>query len=86
MQLLLKLTDECKVREIEDIDSVAQISDPFDSLLYKFVSKHVVHVSSGNLNPHCICMEEGKCEKEFSECFNETTKENVNSYGYPVYQ
>lgn len=31
-----------------------------------------------------ICMEDGKCKKEFPKSFNEETKENVNAY--PLYR
>ena len=84
--LLLTLTEDCKIREIEDIDNVvsAEIPDLSDSVLLELVGKHMVHGPCGLLNPQCICMEDDKCKKNFPKSFNEITKENVN--GYPVYK
>ena len=84
--LLLTLSEACKIREIEDIDKVvsAEIPDPADTHLYTLVGKHMVHGPCGVLNPVCICMEDGKCKKDFPKAFNATTIENLN--GYPVYK
>ena len=84
--LLLTLTEDCKIREIEDIDNIvsAEFPHPDDVHLHNLVAKHMVHGPCGTLNPQCICMEDGKCKKDFPKSFNEVTKENVN--GYPVYK
>ena len=84
--LLLTLTEDCKIREIEDIDKIvsAEFPDPADVQLHNLVVKQMVYGPCGALNPQCICMEDGKCKKDFPKSFNEVTKDNVN--GYPVYK
>ena len=84
--LLLCLRDNCKFREIADIDKVvsAEIPDPREENLYNLVKCHMVHGPCGSLNPHSVCMVDGKCKKDFPKEFVHETKENVN--GYPLYK
>ena len=86
IHLLLTLEDASKFRNPEDIDKVvsAEIPDPSNKELYALVKTPIVHGPCGNLNPSCICMEDGKCKKDFPKSFIEETKENVN--GYPLYR
>ncbi|KAL4101110.1 hypothetical protein QTP88_021130 [Uroleucon formosanum] len=86
VHLLVGLEDHCKVRNVQDIDRVvsAEIPDPnHDSTLYNLVKKHNIHGPCGSLNLNNVCMENGKCKKEFPKQFSSVTKENYN--GYPVY-
>lgn len=86
VHLLVGLEDHCKFRDVQDIDRVvsAEIPDPnHDSTLYNLVKKHNIHGPCGSLNLNNVCMENGKCKKEFPKQFSSVTKENYN--GYPVY-
>lgn len=86
IHLLLCLKEHCKLREIEDIDKVvsAEIPDPDDTILFNLVKSHMVHGPCGHLNPNSVCMDKGKCKKEYPKQFVSETKENVN--GYPLYR
>jgi len=86
IHLLLTLDDNSKFRNPEDIDKVvsAEIPDPSNKELYELVKTHMVHGPCGHLNPSSVCMQDGKCKKDFPKSFIEETKENVN--GYPLYR
>lgn len=83
---LLTLEDNLKFRKPKDIDKVvsAEIPDPSNKELYKRVKIHTVHEPCGHQDPSCICMEDGKCKKDFTKSFIEKTKENME--GYPLYR
>lgn len=83
----MNLTDLCKHREIDEIDSLvsAEIPDKAkDNLLYEFVKTNLVHAPCGALNSSSVCMKAGKCKKPFPKWFSESTAENV--YGYSLYK
>lgn len=86
IHLLLTLEDDCKFRSPDEIDKVvsAEIPDPSNEKLFKLVQAHMIHGPCGNLNPNCVCMENGKCKKDFPKPYLEETKENVQ--GYPLYK
>ena len=72
---------------MEDIDHLisAEIPDPNDQPdLHEVLVKCMIHGPCGHLNPHSVCMKDGKCTKKYPKEFNETTIDSVN--GYPLYQ
>jgi hypothetical protein len=71
---------------VDDIIS-AELPDPNDpkqKRLFDIVSKNMVHGPCGILNQKCVCMEEGKCTKDFPKEFKTETDTNCN--GYPLYR
>lgn len=86
IHLLLTLEDNFKFRNSEEIDKVisAEIPKSSQKELYELVKTHMVHGPCDHLNPSCVCMQKGKCKKDFPKSFIEETKENVN--GYPLYR
>ena len=71
---------------IDDIIS-AELPDPTDikmKKLFDIVSKQLIHGPCGHYNPKCVCMNEGKCSKEFPKKFVSQTDSNVD--GYPRYK
>ena len=44
----------------------------------------MIHGPCGDLNPQCVCMENGKCKKDFPKPLHQQTDFNVN--GYPLYK
>ncbi|KAJ8968955.1 hypothetical protein NQ317_013833 [Molorchus minor] len=70
--------DNCKFREISDINKVvsAEIPDPQETTLYNLVKFHMVHGPCGSLNPKSICMIDGKWKKKFPKEFIPETKDN----------
>lgn len=86
IHLLLTLEENFKFRNSEEIDKVisAEIPKSSQKELYELVKTHMVHGPCGHLNPSCVCMQKGKCKKDFPKSFIEETKENVN--GYPLYR
>ena len=85
--LLIILRGEDKLRTREDIDRLisAEIPDPEeDPDLHHLVKTCMIHGPCGVQNPSCVCMEDGKCKKNFPKQFRDETAENVN--GYPAYR
>ena len=71
---------------IDDIIS-AELPDPNDpkmKKLFNIVSKQMIHGPCGHFNPKCVCMNEGKCTKEFPQPFIKETDSNDD--GYPRYK
>ena len=65
---VLFLANDCKPRIPEDIDRLvsAEIPDPhFQSEFHNTVKRHMMHGPCGELDPHCVCMENGECKKNF---------------------
>ncbi|XP_030850990.1 uncharacterized protein LOC754317 [Strongylocentrotus purpuratus] len=84
--MLLMLSEDTKMRNPEDIDNLisAQIPDPDeDSVLYNIIKATMVHGPCGTLNPKSVCMDDGKCQKDFPKNFQAETQ--VSSDGYPLY-
>ena len=44
----------------------------------------MIHGPCGDLNPQCVCIENGKCKKDFPKPLHQQTDFNVN--GYPLYK
>lgn len=64
----------------------AQLPDPNDprqTKLFKIVTTQMIHGPCGHLNPNSVCMENGKCTKDFPKNFQAETEFNVD--GYPAY-
>ena len=69
------------------IDSIisAEIPDKdADPLLYAVVTRKMMHGPCGDLNPGCVCMKNGRCEKRFPKNFCSETREKDD--GYPDYR
>lgn len=63
----------------------AEIPDPTDNpVLYEAVKQHMMHGPCGAQNPNSVCMQNGKCKKEFPKKYSSITHDNVN--GYPIYK
>ena len=63
----------------------AEIPDPqqFPNL-HEMVKKHMIHGPCGDLDPHCVCMHNGECKKNFPKPLAQVTLFEVN--GYPEYR
>jgi len=75
-----------KPRTIEDFDSIvsAEIPDPVvNPKLYEIVCKNLLHGPCGPYNPASVCMENGRCKKNFPKDFCDVTLNPED--GYPVY-
>lgn len=85
--ILMMLKSDDKIRGREMIDEVVCAEIPDETAepnLYSIVTQHMIHGPCGELNRDCVCMEHGKCRKEFPKKFNPETQENVD--GYPLYR
>ena len=85
--ILIILSEECKLRNGDHIDTIisAEIPDQLsDPQLYEIVKSTMVHGPCGILNPHCVCMEDGVCSKDYPKEFQERTI--MNTDGYPLYR
>lgn len=85
--ILITLSDGQRIQGVTDIYKTvcAEIPDRnTHPKLHDYVVKHMMHGPCGILNPNSVCMQNGKCSKEFPKDFSETTRESVNGYGYPV--
>ena len=85
--IILFLADADKPRTPENIDRLvsAEIPDPYLQPVYHdTVKRHIMHGPCGDLNPQCVCMEDGKCRKNFPKPPQQQTEFNVD--GYPLYR
>lgn len=85
--MLLILSNEDKLRSVEDVDSLicAEIPDKeTDPQLFEVIQECMVHGPCGTINPNSPCMQEQKCIKNYPKDFQEETNLNVN--GYPMYR
>lgn len=77
--------DSPKTAEKIDQKVCAEIPDPNEEPeLYEIVKSCMIHGPCGNLNPRCICMDQGKCQRNFPKDFCDETNPNVD--GYPLYR
>ncbi len=53
-------------------------------VLYEMVASHMIHGPCGNLNARSVCMDKGKCSKDFPKEFCEETI--VSEDGFHVYK
>ncbi|XP_053202450.1 uncharacterized protein LOC128387301 [Panonychus citri] len=88
LHLLLNVANDCKPREIEQIDSVvcAEIPDPIsDPELFKLVTSHMIHGPCGIVDNTSQCLnDEGNCTKKFPKPYQEQTQ--ISDQGYPLYR
>ena len=85
--MVLFLADADKPRTPEDIDHLvsAEIPDPhLQPEFHDTVKRHMMHGPCGELGPHCVCMENGECKKNFPKPLQQQTDFSVN--GYPLYR
>lgn len=78
------LCENYKIFGSADIDKIAEM--PHKNLqpeLHECVAKHMIHGPSAGLNPSSVCMQDGKCSKEFPKDFVQPSKESA--LGYPLY-
>ena len=85
--MVLFLADADKPRTAQDVDYLvsAEIPDPqVQPEFHETVKRHMMHGPCGDLDPHCVCMENGECKKNFPKSLQQQTEFNVN--GYPLYR
>ena len=81
--MLIILANEDKPKDENHIDHIVCSEIPDQDQfpqLYECVRRHRIHGPCGTLNPHCPCMEDGKCSKEFPKEFQNTTMANKDGY------
>ena len=84
---LIHFAEEDKLHNADDIDRLicAEIPDQNEEPeLYEIVKSCMMHGPCGPFNPDCICMDRGKCTKNFPKEFTPNTIADVN--GYPKYR
>ena len=87
VHLLLHLSEEDKLVQASDIDSIicAELPDPLQEPdLFSIVKACMIHGPCGTDNPKCPCMEDGKCTKDYPKDFCDATLPNTE--GYPKYR
>ena len=81
--MVLFFSDADKPPVAEDADRLvsAEIPDPqqFPNL-HEMVKKHMIHGPCGDLDPHCVCMQNGECKKNFPKQLSHVTQFEVNGY------
>ena len=85
--MVLFLADTDKPRVTEDVDQLvsAEIPDPqLQPDFHDTVKRHMIHGPCGELNLHCVCMQNGECKKKFPKPLQQQTDFSVN--GYPLYR
>ena len=85
--LILFLADADKPRTTQDVDRLvsAEIPDPqVQPEFHDTVKRHMMHGPCGDLDPDCVCMENGECKKHFPKPLQQQTEFSVN--GYPLYR
>ena len=85
--MVLFLADPDKPRTTEDVDRLvsAEIPDPqLQPEFHNTVKKHMIHGPCGQLDPQCVCMQNGECKKKFPKPLQQQTDFSVN--GYPLYR
>ena len=85
--MVLFLADTDKPRVTEDVDQFvsAEIPDPqLQPDFHDTVKRHMIHGPCGELNLHCVCMQNGECKKKFPKPLQQQTDFSVN--GYPLYR
>lgn len=85
--IVLFLTRGDKYPNADAIDRIisAEIPDPdTDPELHTIVSELMMHGPCGQMNPACVCMQNGTCTKHFPKRFVDST--TIDDDGYPVYQ
>ena len=48
--------------------------------LFDLVTTHMIHGPCGIMNPYCVCMKDGRCQKKFPKQFNRETTQTNDSY------
>ena len=85
--MVLFLADADKPRTTEDVDRLvsAEIPDPqLQPEFHNTVKRHMIHGPCGELDPQCVCMQNGECKKKFPKPLQQQTDFSVN--GYPLYR
>ena len=80
--ILLWLPKDHAIRP-DQIDNavVAEIPDKEqDPELYEIVTSNMIHGPCGQLNPHSVCMKNGRCSKGFPKNFLRETEQDGDSY------
>ena len=85
--ILLIVRSQDKPTTAAHIDEVvsAELPDPISQPeLYRLVETHMIHGPCGHLNPHCPCMQDGVCTKNYPKQFLPETR--IKEGGYPAYR
>jgi Helitron helicase-like domain at N-terminus len=83
--LILREQDKPKTCDMYDAITRAELPDPVTHpRLRAIVTKQMIHGPCGVHDPHCVCMKDGVCTKEFpKQCFAVTTDGEGT---YPTYR
>ena len=74
--IVLFLADADKPRTSEDVDRLVSTEIPDPQLLPDFhdtVKRHMLHGPCGELDPQCVCMQNGECKKKFPKLLQQQT-------------
>jgi hypothetical protein len=85
--MLIFLSDDCKLREEDDVDSLICAETPSrtdDPQLHKLATSTMIHGPCGHLNRQAPCMDNGSCTKDFPKDF--TPRTVITNNGYPKYR
>ncbi len=78
--------EDCKPHTGEDVDHMISAEFPnseTNKLAHETVARCMMHGPCGAAFPNALCMEEGKCKKQYPRKFQSEMVTDVN--GYPIY-
>ncbi len=85
--ILIFFVEDYKPHSVEDVDHMisVELSNPETNMLaHETVSRCMMHGPCKVAFLNALCMEDGKCKKQYPHKFQFETVTNVN--GYPIYQ
>jgi hypothetical protein len=85
--ILIFFTEDCKPHTVEDVDRMINAKLPnseTNKLAHETVARCTMHGPCGAAFPNALCMEEGKCKKQYPCKFQSETVTDVN--GYLIYR
>ena len=84
VHILLWMEDRIDPDEIDNFISAEIPDEEFDPELFRIVTTFMLHGPCGHFNPHCTCMVDGQCSKEFPKELRAETQMTRSSY--PLYR
>ncbi|XP_043262456.1 uncharacterized protein LOC122403167 [Colletes gigas] len=82
--ILIWMVDKITPEQIDSVIS-AEIPDPeIDPELHEIVTKNMIHGPCGSLNMNSVCMQDGKCTKNYPQALDSETI--TGNDGYPKYR
>ena len=82
--MVLFLADADKPRTPQDVDRLVSAEIPDPHLQPEFHNTVKRHMMQGELDSHCVWMDNGECKKSFPKPLQQETEFSVN--GYPLYR